>query len=169
MREIIKFSIVLLSITLMSALFLALIYDITEPRIEEQRRLEEERAIEEVLPRIPATIEKIEDQDLVFYKAKDEDGSLIAYVFVARSYGYSSDINTVVSLTPDGKIIAVKILEQRETPGIGSQISESDFLEQFNNQDINKQFDTITGATISSEAVIDSIKKKASEVLKYEQ
>ena len=111
----------------------------------------------------------IEKDDLVFYKAKDEHGSLIAYVFIAKSYGYSSDISTVVAITQEGNILSLKVLEHRETPGIGSQISENDFLNQFKNQDINKQFDTITGATISSEAVIDSIKNKALEVLKHEQ
>ncbi len=169
MRDITRFSIVLVSICLVSAGLLALIFDIAEPRIIQQRQLEEKKAIEEVLPQAPETIEKLQKEDLVFYKAKDAKGNLIAYVFIAQTYGYSSDIRTVVSLSPKGNIIAVKILQQSETPGIGSRITEDDFLGQFKNKDINEQFDTITGATISSGAVIDSIKEKAQEVLRYER
>jgi electron transport complex protein RnfG len=168
MKEIARFSIVLFLVCLVSGGLLALIYDIAEPRIIEQRRLEEERAIQEVLPQAPQEIEKVQKEDLVFYKARDGAGNLIAYVFIAEGYGYSSQIRTVVSLTPTGEIIAVKILEQKETPGIGSVILKDEFLNQFKNKDINRQFDTITGATISSTAVIDSIKEKARQVLGYE-
>ena len=169
MKDIMRFSIVLLFICIISALLLAFIFDIAEPRIQEQRRLEEKRAIEGVLPQMPETIEKIQDQDLVFYKAYDIQFNLIAYVFIAKGYGYSSDIRTVVSLTPEGNIIEAKILEQLETPGIGSQITEKDFLGQFKDKRFDAEFDTITGATISSTAVIDSIKAKAREVLDYER
>ena len=169
MKEIVRFSIVLFSICLVSAALLALIFDIAEPRIIEQRRLEEERAIGEVLPQAPEEIEKIQEGDLVFYKARDAEGNLIAYVLIAQTYGYASQIRTIVSLDPEGNIIAVRVLEHGETPGIGSRITEDDFLNQFENKDINEQFDTITGATISSTAVIDSIKEKALELLSHEQ
>ena len=165
MKEMVRFSIVLFSICLVFAALLALIFDIAEPRIIEQRRLEEKEAIEEVLPQAPEAIEKIEKEDLVFYEAKDGKGNIIAYVFIAPARGYSGDIKTVVSLKPEGDIIAVKVIEQHETPGIGSRISDDDFLNQFKNKDINAQFDTITGATISSTAVIKSIKNKAQGVL----
>lgn len=169
MREITRFSIVLFLICLVSGGFLALIFDIAEPRIIQQRQLEEKRAIEEVLPQVPEVIEKVQEEDLVFYKAKDAEGNLIAFVFITRAYGYSSDIRAVVSLSPQGNIIEVGILEHTETPGIGSRILEDEFLSQFKDKHINEEFDTITGATISSSAVIDSIKEKALEVLEYEQ
>ena len=169
MKDITRFSIVLFLICMISALLLAFIFDIAEPRIQEQRRLEEKKAIQGVLPLVPDTIEKIQEQDLVFYKAKDAQGNLIAYVFIVEGYGYSSDIKTVVSLTPEGNIIKAKILEQLETPGIGSQIIGEDFLGQFKDKHFDDDFDTITGATISSTAVIDSIKEKALEVLNHER
>ncbi len=169
MKEIVRLSAVLCLICLVSAFLLALIFDIAEPRIIEQKRLEEQRAIEEVLPQPADTIDKIQEEDLVFYKAKDSQGKLIAYVFIAKAYGYSSDIKTVVSLDSAGNIIKVRILEHAETPGIGSQVTEDKFLNQFKHKDINEQFDTITGATISSKAVIDSIRQKAQEVLSYER
>ncbi|MFC1658915.1 FMN-binding protein [Candidatus Omnitrophota bacterium] len=169
MKEITRFSIVLFLICSVSAGLLAFIFDVAEPRIIQQRQEEEQRAIEEVLPLVPAQIEKVEEEGLTFYKAKDAEGSLIAYVFIASVYGYSSDISTVVSLDPQGRIIQVGILEQRETPGIGSRIEEEEFLQQFKKKNVNQQFDTVTGATISSGAVIESIRQRALEVLEHEQ
>lgn len=166
MKDIARFSLVLLVVCVISAGFLAIIFKITEPRIIEQRRLEEKRAIEKVLPQIPETIEKVEKEGFVFYKAEDAEGNLFAYVIITEARGYSSDIRTVASVNPEGKIIAVEILEHKETPGIGTRIEDTEFLTQFKNKKISEQFDTITGATISSRAVIDSIKKEAREVLK---
>jgi electron transport complex protein RnfG len=166
MRDIARFSLVLFLICVVSAGLLAFIFKITEPRIIEQRRLEEKRAVEKVLPEAPSAIEKIEKEDLVFFKAKDAEGNLFAYVVIAKRRGYSSDIKTVVSIDPEGKIMAVEILEHRETPGIGTRIEEEEFLNQFKNKKISGQFDTITGATISSRAVIESINEKVQEVLK---
>ena len=168
MKEIIRFSLVLLLICALSAGLLAVIFDIAHPRIVRQRQLEERRAIEEVLPVRPAGIEKIQQGQLVFYEAKDDTGRLIAYVFIAQAYGYSSDISAVAALRPAGDIIAVRILQQQETPGIGSRISQEDFLSQFKGKNINAGFDTIAGATISSQAVIEAIKEKALEVLNRE-
>jgi electron transport complex protein RnfG len=167
MKEIVRFGIILFLICLVSGGFLALIFDIAEPRIIQQRELEEKKAIQEVLPQAPQVIEKNEEGTLTFYQAKDAAGNLIAYVFIASVYGYSSDIRVVVSLSPQGNIIQARILEHRETPGIGSRITEDEFLNQFRNRHLSEQFDTITGATISSSAVIDAIKEKALEVLEY--
>lgn len=168
MKDIARFSLVLFLICSIAAGFLASIFKIAEPKISEQRRLEEDRAIKEVLEQIPEAIEKVEKEGLIFYKAKDSQSNLLAYVFIAEARGYSSDIKIVVSMNPEAEIIAIKILEHQETPGIGSRVEENEFLNQFKNKGVDEQFDTITGATISSRAVIDSLKKKAQEILTYE-
>lgn len=167
MKDITRFSMTLLLICVVSAGMLALIHSIAEPRIIEQQRLIEEEAIKEVLPQKPNEIEKIEEEDLVFFKAKDAKGDLMAYVFIAQGRGYSSDIKIVVSLDSKGNIIAIKVLEQAETPGVGTRVTGDEFLNQFKDKHINEQFDTITGATISSTAVINSIKDNALRILDY--
>ena len=84
----------------------------------------------------------------------------------------------------------IKILSQNETPGLGSKIIEVEqdetiwsalsqekkeeaavpkpwFQEQFRGENIDSldQIETITGATISSTGVIDSIREKAEIIL----
>lgn len=166
MKDLVKYSLVLFLVCVISAAFLALVFRIAQPRIIEQRILEERRAVERVLPRIPEAIEKIERDTLVYYAAKDEAGRLIAYVLIAQAWGYSSDIRSVFSITPEGEIISVHILEHQETPGIGARIEEDEFLAQFKSRQFHEEFDAITAATISSRAVIESIKKQAEEFLK---
>lgn len=71
-------------------------------------------------------------------------------------------------MTLDGKITAIKVTNLSETPGLGSRVAEPDFLGRFSHRKISElsQVEAVTGATISSRAVIDSVKKKAEEVAK---
>ena len=62
----------------------------------------------------------------------------------------------------------LSILKQTETPGLGSRITESSFTDQFIGLSVsevalkadNGRIDAITGATISSEAVVDTVREK---------
>ena len=109
------------------------------------------------------------------YEAFDSERNLIGYAFKAGKRGYSSIIETMVGVTPGGEITNIKIMYQRETPGLGSKIeevkkgdSQAWFQAQFSGKTIDnldKGIQAITGATISSKAVIDSVKEKASQVL----
>jgi len=71
-----------------------------------------------------------------------------------------------IGIDKEGKILAVKILSHNETPGLGSNIAQPSFLHKFKNRsvgEIGKQ-DAITGATISSSAVINALKEKITEL-----
>ncbi len=86
--------------------------------------------------------------------------------------GYSGDIRLLLALKPDGEVIAVRVLDHRETPGLGDAIehNKSDWIQQFEGTSINTpapngwqadrlggEFDTISSATITSSAVIEAI------------
>ena len=68
----------------------------------------------------------------------------------------------------------IEILSHSETPGLGARITESDFTDQFvglNIDDISLtqdggQIDGLTGATISSQAVVDAVRETAMEKVK---
>jgi electron transport complex protein RnfG len=89
----------------------------------------------------------------------------VGVVFKAGGKGYSSTIETLAGMLKDGRITAIKVLSQNETPGLGSRVSEPEFGAKFKDvKDISK-VQGIAGATISSRAVIDSVREKAEEVL----
>ena len=129
------------------------------------------------------------NNETAYYKALDSQGALAGAAFIASRKGYSSVIQTMVGLNLDGTINAIKVLEPiSETPGLGSRIAEVKddttlfdalagkkkntaarpwFQEQFAGKTANEiaSVNTITGATISSKAVIDAIQEKAQEII----
>jgi len=58
------------------------------------------------------------------------------------------------------------IISQTETPGIGTRITETPFTSQFEGlaiDQVESEIDTLTGATISSKAVIEAVSRTAKE------
>lgn len=106
--------------------------------------------------------------DVLYYKAYNQNGEFIGAVFKASGRGYSGVIETLTGLAKDLKINAVKVVSLNETPGVGGRVAEKSFTGQFTRkgiQDINT-VQAITGATISSKAVMDSVKAKSEEVIR---
>jgi len=60
----------------------------------------------------------------------------------------------MVGINNEGTIENVKVLTNEETPGLGSKVSNADFLAQFPGMDESIEgFEAIGGATISSNAM----------------
>lgn len=190
MREYLRFSLILFLICFFTAFSLSLVNRITQPKILAQLEKEQQLALHEVVPQAFRFEPIKKDGEIHYYKAFDKDGNLLGYAFKTETKGYSSNILTMVGIKPDGKIISIKILSHNETPGIGSKITEIKttqtlwdkftkkpqetkeepwFCEQFKGKDVRnleKEIEAISGATISSEAVIKSVKEKAELLLK---
>jgi electron transport complex protein RnfG len=139
---------------------------LTKTRIIAQAQAEEEESLKEVIPE-GERFEAVKSGDnIIYYNAYDKSGKLVGVAFKASGKGYSSTIETMVGMLKDGTITNIKVLSQNETPGLGAAVAEPDFASQFahkNVQNLN-EVQAITGATISSDAVIDSVKKKAEEI-----
>ena len=163
MKEMIRYGFILTLICVAASALLATMNSITKSRIIAQAKAEEESSLKEVMPEA-AYFELVKSgEDIIYYKAHDKDGKFIGVAFKATGKGYSSTLESMVGMTKEGIITAIKILNQNETPGLGAGIIEPPFTGQFsrkNIQDLDK-VQAITGATISSKAVIDSVKKKA--------
>ena len=183
MKDILKLGGILLLVTAIAGAALSMVNAITKPRIEEQKRLVTIRALQAALPIVESKlIEPItEDDKISFYigytdtQKVDIDG----YAFVAKGQGYSSIIETMVGIDTTGKIMGIKIMQQVETPGLGTKIEEVRYGESsswFQDQFLNRVADelavdkdggdiiSVTGATISCRAVATSIKKGLGEL-----
>ena len=82
----------------------------------------------------------------------------------ATADGYCGPIDMLVTIDSEDKIAKIRILEHSETAGVGARICEQDFLNQFKGKTADeviarKGVDAITGATISSGAVIEAAGK----------
>lgn len=169
MKIVVRYGLILGVICLLSAGLLALVNAITQPKIFAQIIEEENRTLLEVLPEA-ASFEPVEDvnKEVIYYKGFNKDKTLVGVAFKAQGKGYSSTIETMAGINLDGKINAIKVTNQSETPGLGVRITENSFRGQFKGkavQDLSR-IQAIAGATISSKAVIDSVKEKSEEVLK---
>ncbi len=64
----------------------------------------------------------------------------------------------MVGIGSDGKITGTKLMENGETPGLGSKTGMPDFTGQFAGKDRSLDgVETVTGATISSNAFIAAV------------
>src|SRR5690606_34719403 len=89
--------------------------------------------------------------------------------------GFSGLVKIMVGFKPDGTIQNIAVLEQKETPGLGTKIKDESFLQQFRDKNpstfnlkVKKdggEVDALTGATISSRAFTESAKLAFDEFL----
>lgn len=166
MKYFLKLGLILLFITAIASGILAYINSLTSPIISENARLEKELARKEVLP-LASTFDSLGViNNEPAFAAFDKDNNLVGYTLLATQYGYSSDIKTMVGLTNDFLINKIKIIAQAETPGLGANSAKPEFQARFDNKGIEQlkvdkdggDIQSITGATITTRAVTNSIK-----------
>jgi len=141
---------------------------ITEDKIEEQKEQQIQSMLKEMFPSMSEYT--FEDDIYTIFS----DGAGIGYVFLAVGKGYGGDIDILIGLEDETTIKGITIISQSETPGLGSRIAESSFASKFAGLNIGDvalkqdggQIDAITGATISSEAVVDAVRTTAMEKVK---
>jgi Na+-translocating ferredoxin:NAD+ oxidoreductase subunit G len=156
---------------LISGVAIVGIYEITAPRIERNRAEALQKAVFEVVPGA-AKMEKKEHGDAAVYAAQDASGKLLGYAIPAEGAGFQDTISLLYGYDPvTDKVIGMRVLESRETPGLGDKIiKDLVFVAQF--EDLATQptiiatkkgkaapneIDSITGATISSVALVKII------------
>jgi len=175
MSQLIKFGLVLGVICLAATLVLAVTYEITKPKIEGQLKTEERDALKSIMPSADSFSEKVRDGIEYFEALKGR--TVVGYCVRVLGSGYNGYIRIIAGVDSNGTIQGVAILEHSETPGLGAKIneiksgeSEPWFLKQFKGKNardiaVKKDIDAITGATISSKAVTDAVRKTVDDLL----
>ena len=164
-----RYALTLAAICFVASALLGAVHGLTSPKILGQQARQEESGLREVMPEAISFEAVKEGENTIYYRAFGPNKRILGYVFKALKKGYSTEIVTLTAIDKDGAISRIKILSQNETPGIGTKIIDlSWFLEQFmgkNASDLGNSVQAITGATITSRAVIDSIQKRAKEIM----
>jgi len=170
---------------LLSGLIIVGIFEATRPTIVAYQAEQLRLAVFEVLPgterlerlvykdgALTPSQEKGEDIEYV-YAGYDAAGALVGYAIPGAGPGFQDTIKLLYGYRPElGQVSGMRILESRETPGLGDKIyKDQAFVDGFRAlavapeiQAVKKgrggaphQIDAITGATISSKAVVRSI------------
>ena len=113
------------------------------------------------------------------YKAVSESGQVVGWSFEAVGPGFQDKIKLVVALDGDlEKIAGYDVLSSNETPGFGDRIKNNYYRDQFkgapaeelklvtvgNPNKIDSEIVAISGATISSEAVVDIMNNYVTQI-----
>ncbi|PID42710.1 MAG: electron transport complex subunit RsxG [Proteobacteria bacterium] len=159
-------------------------YLLTFDRIEQQRKIAESRALRDIFPNhyhdneflddrvnLPdsAVLGKQSQKAFVSRKQGRINGVLIP---ATAPQGYGGEIRLISGIDSAGTIAGVRVLAHRETPGLGDKIElrKSDWIQQFTGKSLGNpapegwrvikaggEFDQLTGATITSRAVIKAV------------
>ena len=186
-------SLLLAGFALITALILATTDSLTKDRIADSERKAAQRALLEIIP-----IDR-HDNDLLMdvqpipekfwpalglqkggdiHIARNSGQPVAAIIPTVTPDGYSGNISMIIGVNFDGTIAGVRVVEHKETPGLGDKVDlkKSDWILSFNGAslvnpqasgwDVKKnggEFDQFTGATITPRAVIYQV----AQVLEY--
>lgn len=126
---------------------------------------EEDSLLKKLLPAM--RFEEVETSKV--WLGYDSLNNRIGLVFKIAPQGYSAPIEALVGVDSLGKVTKIKIISCKETEGIGTKITSSEFLSKFKGKgtkDIDK-IEAITGATISSKALIEGVKQGLKKYKRY--
>ena len=167
---------------LVSGIAIIGIYESTLPTITANKARELREAVFKVLPGVTqmqalvyrdkqlVVVEQANKDEPVIYGGYDVQGDFIGYAMPAAGPGFQDTIALLYGYKPAQQIVVgMEILESRETPGLGDKIyKDAEFVGGFSALSIEpeivavkkgtksqpNEIDAITGATISSKAVV---------------
>ncbi|MDD2955900.1 MAG: FMN-binding protein [Oscillospiraceae bacterium] len=115
-----------------------------------------EDAQAQLFPDVAEFTETALDDDITVYQAGDQ-----GYVAVRKAVGYHEEepMLLAVGLDNSGKILAVIMLENHETQGLGTQVADAAYLDQYIGKDSTDGVTAVAGATVSSDGVKSAVKK----------
>jgi electron transport complex protein RnfG len=164
MGKIIKLGATLGVFCVVSAGLLAYVFLLTVPQIEANAKATYETSLREVLPGAdmfkPLAAAGAQERIFEGYAG----GKRIGMAVEVAPRGYSGEVKMLVGVDPNLRVRGLKILAQKETPGLGTNILKPKFIGQFIGKGIadalepKKDIDALTGATISTRAVCDGVK-----------
>jgi electron transport complex protein RnfG len=171
-RDMVKIMINLTIIYIVGGVILAYVYAKTSPIMYIKAKEEKEAALKKMMPEAES-IEKLGEWSIYrrhpeMYAAKTE-GAEIGYVVEGFGKGYSSYINVFTAVDKDFIVQKIDILHHAETPGLGDEIEQDDFINQYQGKSVDHlvvikgvtdtDIEAITGATISSRAVTEAVRE----------
>ncbi|MCP5093027.1 MAG: FMN-binding protein [Gammaproteobacteria bacterium] len=176
---------------LVSGIAIIGIYESTLPTITANKARELREAVFKVLPGVSqmqqlifrngelVASEDMQKGEQAVYGGYDAQGDFVGYAIPGAGPGFQDTIGLLYGYAPKQQLVlGMEVLESRETPGLGDKIyKDDDFVGSFSALSIvpeivavkkgkrtqANEIDAITGATISSKAVVRIINETHSE------
>lgn len=174
MRDIFKLSLFLLLVAGIAGAGLSYVNGLAGPLIEKQILQSKIDSFKEVYPQA----DKVEDETVLYLKDQHNpvvkevniayrSGMPTGVIYAVETKGYSGPISILAGFDiASARISAIKVLNQRETPGLGAKAKEGKFQDRYRDKrtamalEVTKvapvrenQVQAITASTITSKAV----------------
>jgi Na+-translocating ferredoxin:NAD+ oxidoreductase subunit G len=173
--DVFKMITALAAVGIISAVSLVFVYSYSMPKIIANMNKATQDGIKNIFP----DADKIKETTMPgVFDVTDKNGKALGYAFTAEGNGYQGTIQLIAGVDPEIKTMTgMEVLESQETPGLGAEIA-GDFRKQFSSLSVsheiefvkNKkpeepyQIEAITGATISSRAVVNILNGRIQEI-----
>lgn len=187
MNKIVKNTLILTAITVVSGLLLGVVYGITKEPIAEAQENTKQEAYRSVLSDASSfeTMEGFDAADAASILEEngyssdeitevaegiDDSGETVGYVVNVMSHeAYDGDLEVSVGIAADGTVKGIEMLSISETAGLGMKADEAEFKDQFKDKNVEKftytksgesgddKIDAISGATITTNAVTNAV------------
>ena len=187
MNKIVKNTLILTAITVVSGFLLGVVYGITKEPIAEAQENTKQEAYRYVLSDA-SSFETMEDFDAAdaasileengyssdeiteVAEGIDDSCETVGYVVNVMSHeAYDGDLEVSVGIAADGTVKGIEMLSISETAGLGMKADEAEFKDQFKDKNVEKftytksgesgddKIDAISGATITTNAVTNAV------------
>lgn len=171
--ELVKLGAILTIICVVVAGIVAYVYESTKEQIALNNAINKDD-LAVVMPEADSiedvTADFEADETIVeIYKAL-KGSDVVGYVYKTKVSGYKPDLTTVIGMDMDGQVIAARVTQLSETPGLGARVQEEEFISQFSSKTPEGEFKVVktapaadneiaavSGATISSTAVTGAV------------
>ncbi len=172
-------------IGLLGSLLLAFTYNVTKPRIAEQERRAILASLNQIIPAgrydnaLQSDVIDIHspgffkhDDPVRIWRARQAAVPVAAIMQVTAPDGYNGDIVLLIGIDTDQRILGVRVVSHRETPGLGDaiELDKDDWILSFNGKSLRQPprsqwsvkkdggaYDQFTGATITPRAVVEAV------------
>lgn len=130
--------------------------------------------LNDALPQDAAALKQLNSEaGAQIYRAQKAGKTTAVVVESIAPDGYSGKIKLLVGVAADGRVLGVRVVAHKETPGLGDYIdaAKSEWIKQFDGKSLTAPlaaqwkvkkdggaFDSTAGATISPRAVVKAVK-----------
>ncbi len=170
---------------LLSGLIIVSVFEATLPTITAYKAKVLREAVFKVLPGTAslkpmvyrdgklAVVEKAPKDEAFIFSGYATDGKFVGYAIPGAGAGFQDTIRVLYGYLPvPRKVVGMEVLQSRETPGLGDKIyKDLEFVANFDDLAVDprivavkkgqkaapNEIDAITGATISSKAIVKII------------
>ncbi len=186
-RSALRAALVLAAFALAGTLVLGLAFQKTREPIARAEEAAKLKLLDQVIPpelhdndlladaiELPASALLGTDEPRPAYRAV-KNGRVTAVAFEAIAPdGYNGRIRLLLAVSPEGRLLGVRVVAHAETPGLGDyiDIAKSDWIRQFDGRHLSPAnanawrvkkdggtFDAMAGATVTPRAVVKAVRK----------